>query len=281
MRRWATAAAGLLACAVLAGCTLPEDVDGDLTNSWGPMPSAGPFRPDAGTCHREMTQTSNAGRYDPIPCAGQHLAETVAVADLTADTEAFRECSRLATAYLGADWRTGWLVLQPVRPSTKAWDAGAHWARCDVAETSPLTNAVVARSGSLKGALQAAAGNLLMACANPTIEGEKVTAMRPVACAGNHTAEFAGVFEAAARSTPTGLKTEDLADGCERAIAKFAKLKDDGNLASRVGWLGFPPDATAWGWGDRAIRCFLWLNGDKMKGSYRNAGPGKLPIRYG
>jgi hypothetical protein len=242
------------------------------------MPSAAPFRPDAGVCHREMIKTSSAGRYDPVPCTGRHLAETVAVADLTADLEAFRECSRQATAYLGADWRTGWLVLQPVRPSNKAWAAGAHWVRCDLAETSPVTTAVVPRSGSLKDALRPG-GKLLMACANPTVDGERVTAMRPVSCAGNHTAEFAGIFDATG-DDPAGLTTEDLADGCETAIAKFAKLKDDGNLASRVGWLGFPPDVTAWGWGDRAIRCFLWLNGEKMKGSYRGGGPGKLPIRY-
>jgi Septum formation len=279
MRRWVSAVAGLLATAILAGCAPPEGVDGDLGDDWGPVPSASPFRPAAGACHREVTQTSHAGRYAPVSCASEHLAETVAVADLTADTEAFRECSRHASAFLGADWRTGWLVLQPVRPSERAWAAGAHWARCDLAETSPLTNALQPRAGSLKGALRAG-GKLLMACANPTIDGEKVTAMRPVPCAGRHTAEFAGIFEAKAGGGPEGLKTADLAGGCEAAIARFARLRDDDNLASRVGWLGFPPDTTAWGWGDRAIRCFLWLNGEKMTGSYRGAGPAKLKVHY-
>ena len=52
------------------------------------------------------------------------------------------------------------------------------------------------------------------------------------------------------------------------------------SIRSRVGWVSFPPDDTAWDMGDRAIRCFLWLNGEKMKGSYRNAGTRKLKIHY-
>jgi len=32
------------------------------------------------------------------------------------------------------------------------------------------------------------------------------------------------------------------------------------------------------GW--HAVRCFLWLNGEPMTGSYRNAGSKKLKIQY-
>jgi hypothetical protein len=100
-----------------------------------------------------------------------------------------------------------------------------------------------------------------------------------VDCAKSHTAEFAGLFETT-RKSARRLSTDDLADGCETAIATFAALPDDGDLSARVGWLGFPPDDAAWKMGDRAVRCFLWLNGERMKGSYRNAGPDKLKIHY-
>ncbi|GIM97680.1 septum formation family protein [Paractinoplanes toevensis] len=283
MRRWAVA---VLACALISGCgSLPAGVDGDLVNDWKPMPAATAFRPAAGTCHGELAQTGTIDDYAPVACGGPHLAETVAVADLGQATtleaglpQAFTACSKRVTAFLGADWRTGWVLLQPVLPGKQAWAGGARWFRCDVAETSPVDGALVRRSGSMKGAVKGS-GKLRMTCANPTIKGESVTEMHPVACASTHTAEFAGLFETTAKRS-SDVSGDALADGCDRAIAKFAGLSDDGSLESRIGWLGFPPDDTAWQMGDRAIRCFLWLNGEKMTGSYRNAGPSKLKIHY-
>jgi hypothetical protein len=279
MRRWAAAVACAFALTGVAGCAaVPDGVDGDLTDGWAPLPTATRFQPQSGACHPDLVQNGTIDNWSPVPCAGPHLAETVAVARLTRQNQAFGECTRRATTFLGGDWRTGWVVLQPVLPSRAAWSGGARWVRCDVAETSPVDGAVVRRSGSMKGAV-GAAGRLRMSCANPRIEGDSVTEMHPAACAASHTAEFAGLF-ATTRRTSSALTTDDLAGGCGSAIAKFAALPDDGDLASRVGWLGFPPDDAAWAMGDRAIRCFLWLNGEKMKGSYRNAGPGKLKIHY-
>lgn len=279
MRRLAAAATCVLALAV-AGCAgaRPDGVDGDLTDGWAPMPAAQAFRPATGTCHADLTETGTADNYAPVPCAGPHLTETIAVADVTGEAQAFAECSRRATAFLGADWRIGWDVLQPVRPGPGARSGGARWVRCDVVETSPIDGALARRSGSLKGALRAG-GKLRMACANPRVEGDQVTEMHPVACGSAHTAEFAGLFATTRRSS-ADLSEDDLGTGCNAAIAKFTGLRDDGDLPSRIGWLGFPPDDTAWKLGDRAIRCFLWLDGEKMTGSYRNAGPGKLKIHY-
>ncbi|MFI5892874.1 septum formation family protein [Actinoplanes sp. NPDC051513] len=279
MRRWAAALA-LLACTALAGCgaDLPRGVDGDLTNGWQPMAAATRFSPQPGACHSELVQNATADDYEPVPCAGAHLTETVAVAEVSNQSQAFATCSKRASTFLGGDWRTGWVVLQPVLPSREAWSGGARWARCDVAETSPVDGALVRRQGSMKGAVKPA-GKLRMACANPTIEGDSVTEMHPASCASSHTAEFAGLF-ATNRAKSSQLSGDELAEGCDTAIAKFTGLRDDDTVPSRIGWLGFPPDDAAWTMGDRAIRCFLWLNGEKMKGSYRNAGPGKLKIHY-
>lgn len=288
MRRLAAALAGTLMLG-LAGCaSLPDGVDGDLANDWRPMPAATQFRPLAGTCHPDLAQSATIDNWSPVSCAGPHLAETVAVADLAGAGSlaapsdglgrAFAECAKSATAFLGADWRTGWVLLQPVLPSKAAWSGGARWFGCDLAETSPVDGALVRRSGSLKGSMRAG-GKLRMACANPTIAGDTVTEMHPVPCASSHTAEFAGLF-ATREAKSSDLSSDDLAKGCDAAIARFAGLANDGSVPSRVGWLGFPPDDAAWRMGDRAIRCFLWLNGERMTGSYQNAGPGKLKIHY-
>jgi hypothetical protein len=284
MRRWAAAVAGVLVLA-LTGCSdRPGGVDGDLTNGWAPPPAAQQFRPAAAQCHSDLVDEGTIDDYAPVACRGPHRAETVVVADLPdlpageRRGRAFRECSKRVTAFLGGDWRTGWLVLQPVLPSAAAWTGGARWYRCDLAETSPVDGGLVRRSGSLKGAL-AGAGKVRMACADPTVTGERVTAMRPVACSARHTAEFAGVFESK-RATAAELTAAEMEKGCHRTIATFTGLAQDGTVRNRVGWLGFPPDAASWKLGDRAVRCFLWLNGERMTGTYRNAGPRKLKIHY-
>ncbi len=278
MRRWAA-----LLCAALlpaaAGCAgPPAGVDGDLTDGWRPMPAAQQFRPAAGTCHPDLTDTGTMARYEPVPCTGEHLAETIAVVDLKDAAAAHAECSRRATAFLGADWRTGWVLLQPVLPSRKAQAGGARWVRCDVVETSPVDGAPVGRSASLQAGLRAGAP-LRMACADPTIVDDQVTEMRPVPCARKHKTEFAGLYESR-RARSDQLTSAELAKGCGTAIARYTGIPDDGDVQYRVGWLGFPPDDTAWKLGDRAVRCFLWLNGEAMTGSYRNAGPAKLKIQY-
>jgi hypothetical protein len=286
MRRLAAVAAGAMMCA-LAGCAqLPKGVDGDLTNGWAPMPAAVQFRPQAGTCHPDLVQTGTVDNWAPVPCTGPHMTETIAVADLAkaagtpvaGQAEAFTECAKRATAFLGADWRTGWVVLQPVLPGKGAWSGGARWYRCDLAESSPVDGRLIRRESTLRGTVRAG-GPLRMACANPTIRKDVVTEMHPVACTAGHTAEFAGLFDTTSRNS-SDLSGDDLARGCDATIAKFAGLSPGDSVASRVGWLGFPPDDTAWQMGDRAIRCFLWLNGEAMTGSYRNAGPGKLKIHY-
>ena len=284
MRRRAAILAGALLLTV-AGCgDRPAGIDGDLTDGWRPMPAAQQFRPAAGTCHADLVDNGAADQYVPVPCAGPHRAETVAVADLTGAAglatpkdglpKAYAECSRRTTALLGADWRTGWLIMQPVLPGRNAWSGGARWFRCDVGEVSPVDGALVDRSKSLR-----AAAPPWMACADPKIDGDQVTEMHPVACAGRHKAEFAGLYQAK-RARSADLTAAELERGCGTAIAKFTRIPDDNNVQYRVGWLGFPPDDTAWQLGDRAVRCFLWLNGEPMTGSYRNAGSKKLKIQY-
>ncbi|MBM2623360.1 septum formation family protein [Actinoplanes sp. LDG1-06] len=285
MRRWAAGLAGALVLA-LAGCAdLPEGVDGDLTNAWSAPPAARQFRPALAACHPDLVEDGTIEDYSPVACTGPHLAETAAIADLPRNTSAdagearaFRECSKRVNGFLGGDWRTGWLILQPVLPGKAAWQGGARWFRCDLVETSPVDGELVRRSGSLGGSL-AGAGKMRMTCANPKVTGDRVTEMHPVACASKHTAEFAGLFESK-RATVAELTSGELEKGCDATIARFAGLPNDGTVRNRVGWLGFPPDGTSWKLGDRAVRCFLWLNGERMTGTYKNAGPRKLKIHY-
>jgi hypothetical protein len=287
MRRWVAALAGAF---LLAGCAthLPAGVDGDLTDDWRLPPAARQFRPASNTCHDKLETNAPADTYSPVPCTESHLAETIAVDDLTggaamtsaaqAQGPAFRACARRADAFLGGDWRTGWLVLQPVLPGEAGWAGGARWFGCDLAETSPVDGSLIGRTSSLRGAMRRGSA-LRISCADATLAGEQVTAMHPVACSAGHTTEFAGLWESSVAS-PGSLTNTMMEKGCGGAIAKFAGIPDDDTLHNRVGWLGFPSDDNSWSLGDHTVRCFLWLNGDKMTGSYRNAGTSKLKIHY-
>ncbi|MGK5677767.1 septum formation family protein [Actinoplanes sp. URMC 104] len=281
MRRWVPLVAGALVAA-LTGCSdLPAGVDGDLTDGWPAPPAATPFRPAPG-CQRDPAATGSIDEYAPVPCTEPHLAETAVVADLPVldPARVHRECSRRVAAFLGGDWRTGRLALVPVLPSRDARLGGARWYRCDLAEISPVRGEPVRRSASLRGAL-AGAGPLRLTCADPDLDGERITGMHPVPCAGRHTAEFAGIFEIdGGPSSVAGLTADDVGPGCQAAIARFAGIPDDDTIASRAGWLSIPPDPGSWKLGERGVRCFLWLDGEQMTGSYRNAGTRKLKIQY-
>jgi hypothetical protein len=283
MRRW-VAALGLGLILLLAGCA-----HGDITKDWGPMTAAKQFRPAAGTCHTnldEATLISPESDYKPVSCTSTHSSETVAIFDLSPtdaatpekrQAEAYAECSKRTTAWLGKDWRTGWTTILPMLPGDQGWTGGARWVRCDVAEVSPESGDPVDRTASLKGALKPG-GKLLATCANPTVKGPAVTALHPAACSTKHIAEFAGLFTSK-KSDPRAVTESEFGKGCYPVVAKFAGLRNDSNLQYRVGWMSFMPSEYAWERGDHAVRCFLWLPGKKT-GSYHNAGPGKLPINY-
>jgi hypothetical protein len=283
MRRWAaTLGAGLIL--LLAGCS----GGAAITDGWGPMPPAKQFRPAAGTCHavlQESSEQSAQDDYKPIPCGGPHKAETVAVFDLTPAqvasrtpwiNTAFAECTKRADAFLGGDWRLGWTVVHPSLASATAQSGGARWVRCDVGEIGSSGREVVVRQGSMKGSLKPG-GKLLMGCATSTLTSDDDLDQHKVACASRHDTEFAGLYLSKTAGWEAVSQTE-MDKGCYPVLAKFAGIPNDRNLKFRVGWAAFQPDTYSWSHGDHAIRCFLWLDPQKVTGSDRKAGPGRLPI---
>jgi len=284
----------LLAAAVLAvgsalpaGCSSrPPGVDGDLGDDWRPLPGATSFRPAADGCFDRLEAAAPLSSYAPFACAERHVAEAFFVGDLPAGQSATAarraaatECSRRADVFTGAEWRTGRLRLQPVLPGPEGWKAGARWFRCDLAEVDPGTDRVVSRAGSLRGSLSGAAG-LALRCFNPSVRGQDVRNMIAVPCGRDHHAEFTGLWTAPEMPLVKLEGDRRMAAGCRSSIADFAGVPDDHNMQYRAGWLAFAPSRSEWEAGIRSVQCFLWLADDKMRGSYRNAGPGKLPIHY-
>jgi hypothetical protein len=277
-----------------AACSLPEGVDGDLTNGWAPPPRPAQFRPAATGCHDRLEATAPLAEYAPFACTDRHVAETFHVGDLTGPAAAGNadqgkaspalrtataDCSRRADTFVGGPWRTGPLRLQPVLPGADGWAGGARWFRCDIAQIDLGTGDVVGRTGSLGGAL-AGAAPLKLRCFDTRVEDGRVRSVKAVACGRDHSAEFTGLWNPPAVAFDDLRGDPRMAGGCRSVIAEYTGIPDDGDLRYRVGWLGLAPSRAEWDLGIRAVQCFLWLGGQTMRNSYRDAGPGKLPINY-
>lgn len=294
VRRWWAALLCAVALGVTAACgSPPYGIDGDLTDEWVPPPEPLAFRPADSGCFDDVRPTVALADYAPFDCAKRHVAETFFVGELTgkaagknaaetgaAGSAAAAECGRRAVPFLGAEHRTGQLRVQPVLPGAAGWQAGARWFRCDAVQADLGTGEAVSRSGSLRDALKGAAP-LALRCFQPTVRGAKVGDMTAVACAKSHDAEFAGLWTAPDIAFRDLGGDDRMANGCRSVIADWAKVPDNGDVRYRYGYLGFAPTRPDWEDGVRSVQCFLWVEGRKMTGSYRNAGPGKLPINYG
>ena len=97
-----------------------------------PQPQS--FRPADTGCFDDLQPAAPLASYAPFDCRERHVAEAFFVGDLTGDAAApdaattpgagaspahvaaGQECARRATPFLGAEWRTGQLRLQPVLP---------------------------------------------------------------------------------------------------------------------------------------------------------------------
>jgi hypothetical protein len=294
MRRWVAATAGLAAVLVLgAGCTSnPPGTDGDITNGWSVIGAPSPFRPAPRGCHQDTGRIESLQEYVPFDCAGVHLRETYHVGTVTgaAGTDeapdddsaiartAYRECSDAATDFVGGPWRTGRLAFHVVWPARPAWAGGARWFRCDLTEIDLDGRTRSGRTGSLAGSLAGRAA-VRLRCFNATVEATSVKTMKPVACGIRHHAEFAGVWTAPDVSyAKQSTDHTRAARGCQRVIAKFARVPDNSDMKHRTGWISFNPTRAQWEQGERGVRCFLWFSDRRLTRSLKGAGPSALPI---
>jgi putative regulator of septum formation len=293
----ATGAVGLL----LGGCTLPDGVDGELTDGWQSMAEPVGFVPEVGTCHTQDYATqSTLNTYSPVDCAGEHVTETVYVAefgdgtagaDLAAPPEtgsaewqtAYSACDDAADSYLGADFRSARLWLGVVVPSGEAWEGGARWFRCDVIEFEDEIQYDFTRSGSLAGVLAEDGAGLRLGCFEVAVtEDDEIERMDPVGCDEAHHAEFVGVWQAPEGDYLAGddeESAERVHSGCREQVAEYVDVPVDGDLQFRTGTIADWMDEGDWGNGDRGFRCYLWLNGDELTESLKDAGPDALPVR--
>ncbi len=292
-RRWLALCAAAVAL-TLAGCvTPPAGTDGDLVDDWAPISAATAFAPEAGACHAFVARVGYLDGYAPVPCDQPHKVETLHVGTLTGAAATGSEppaagsagmrsartvCQREANRALGADWRGGRIVLSVVFPSPAGWTGGSRWFRCDAAEVKSLDDpSVLARATGLAGALTGPS-TLRHTCFNPTVDGDQVSAMAPVACTRRHHAEFVGIWTAPDTSFAAFRKNQNRArDGCGALIAAYTKVPR-GEVRFRTGSIWYHPSESEWRDGNRGVQCFLWISDRKLTRSLKGAGRGGLPM---
>jgi hypothetical protein len=277
-----------LAALLLAGCGLPDGLDGDLVGGWATMPEPVVFVPEAEVCHDSFfSGTITLSVYKPTACEERHLLETVYVGEFEGEAAerhtrpspgspeiraAYRECDAKATEYLGGDFRTGRLWLGVVRPSRYAWDGGARWFRCDLAVWRDWENrsAHIRHSGTLQGALSERS-DLSLTCFDPKSaidddgnELDWIENMNPVDCDEPHTAEFVGVWTAPDTTDRPDFDQDDDHLRAHRACLDLAAdyIGVPNHAASdfrfQIGTIVSAMSDQDWAAGDRGVRCFLW-----------------------
>ena len=281
-------AAVLLAAFLPAGCSASGNHD--ITADWPVMAAAQTFVPAVKTCHEVLETTASATTYQPVDCAELHVSETfwvgraqdapvAPVAGSAASKQAYAECARKSTAYLGGSMRSARVSVHLIWPTREAWTAGSRWLRCDLTETGLDGQSDQSRTGSLAGALKGRSA-LLLGCFNPKVSADDVSTMTAVACTTSHRAEYVGTWTAPdiAYDAQTKDRTRT-ATGCRSVIADYTDVPDDANMQYRSGWISYNPTRTQWQLGERRVRCFLWFSDKTLTRSLKGAGPSVLPVQ--
>jgi hypothetical protein len=210
---------------------------------------------------------------EPVPCTQRHQTETVYVGEFagttatypprTGDkdyTQAFTTCAKQAKGVLGGDWHLARVELVVLLPANDEWQAGAHWFRCELLETSDvLQTHVVTRTASVRDGLKGKKPLAITCVTYTQNRGEQMIAEYTyVSCAKPHHAELTGLFTNKAAKFQ-GLKKnhETIVKACYAITAKYLGLTvPQLDSTGGVEWVYWGGDEDHWNHGDRTSRCF-------------------------
>jgi hypothetical protein len=233
---------------VLAGCGgYPSEMAREPSKGWEPV---------AATCHDTFVTYLSRTSYEPVACTEPHSYETVHVGRFGADTDvlptsastvyhqAWAECDKAFTEFLGGPWRDRNLRLRVAVPDPLGWDDGARWYAC---ETTIL---VVLGQESLSVSVKngfTSLPELAYGCADVEESGQIFSAKR---CDQPHNAEYVGSILHDVGYDQ--MREEVDSSPCIALVDRFTGTE------AEYGWWERDPGRDDWELGDRYLRCFLW-----------------------
>ncbi len=154
--------------------------------------------PKLGACYvltpADTDRSSSA--IEPVPCSEPHTSETFAVGTLPATTGKdyrasghgkwiYPTCSRAFEKFLSVDESLALRVQLSwawFRPSSRGWDKGARWYRCDVVGGPATTQQYAALPKTAKGLFRAKPPEKWLTCAL----GQTVLKSQKLPCTAKH-----------------------------------------------------------------------------------------------
>ncbi len=220
----------------LALCLLP------LVGCGGETASDRKTAPEVGACRdlsaAALARSSNDAKV--VACSTKHTAQTFLVSRLPRSTGTsyddkrhsrfvYDTCTKAFGEYLGADEsmvmrsRLSWAWF---RPSTRGWDRGARWFRCDVVGGPEGASKLRALPTEARGMFTNDLPDAWFTCAR----GESVASGTKVPCSEAHT--WRAVTTIKIGQPADTYPGDRLAEVRSRELCK----------ESIRGWLGYPPD---------------------------------------
>jgi hypothetical protein len=292
MKRIAVLAGALALLGALGGCAGVKAGDGNLTDDWAVHAAPKVPEPAAGSCWTttatEVSDLASVG-FTQAPCDMSHTFETVKIGHFTgadaehhlppapsAMTAAWADCDKAAGEFLGGEWQAGRVNVVVAPPTSRQWNGGARFYRCDVAALRSEAGVFEPRRTTLKGTV-AEGGELRLGCGVQVgMTADTWDDITPAKCTDPHDVEFAGTISSASADYPKDSKAVDAAfdKPCEAKMLAYTGMSRSHWNAQRALFYGYWMTGSTedWAAGNHSARCYLMIDKKKINRSLKGAG---------
>ncbi|MGI5242356.1 septum formation family protein [Dactylosporangium sp. CA-139066] len=292
MKRIAALATAVALTGALGGCAGTKAGDGDLTDDWAMM--AAPKIPEPAVDSCWTTSATKVNDVTPsavtqTTCDMSHVFETVKVGHFTGSaassssppspsqlTDAWSDCDKAATDYLGAEWQGGRVWVNVVVPTSRQWSGDARFYRCDVGALRSELGVLEPRKTTMKGTLTSG-GELKLTCGTQVgTTQDSWDDITPSRCTDPHDVEYVGAVSSSTNDWPADGKAVDAAfsKACEAKMLSYIGMSHSSWANQKALYYGYwmTGDKDEWTAGNHTARCYAMIDKKKINRSLKGAG---------
>jgi hypothetical protein len=292
VKRIAAVAVAVVLAGALGGCSGVKAGDGDLVDDWAMMSAAKVPEPPVGSCWASSaTEVDDLapGKVTQTTCDLQHVFETVKVGHFAGTaassssppspsqlTDAWADCDKAASDYLGGEWQGGRVYVTVASPTSKQWSGDARFYRCDVGALRTEAGVFDPRKETMKGVL-ASGGDLKLTCGTQVgTTADSWDDITPTKCTDPHDVEYVGSVTSASNDWPADGKAVDAAYSktCEAKMLSYINMSRGSWANQKALYYGYwmTGDKNQWTAGNHTARCYAMIDKKKINRSLKGAG---------